>query len=947
MPFEEVDIEKLIEHQTNISDIVSDVKFDDDIVEEDIVDDGNKIKESNNDNKKEDIVDDDKQSENKKGNYSIEYLKEIINNFLRHYKRQIFVQRKKDGKSVIVADDVIWYERKLVEIHMGKIVPLLMVDVKTILEYQEKIMDKDSISHMLYMIGNHPYKTRDIFTECVRSIYLEKYPNEEESIAYKTLQVGFSNFQEKQTSLTEIRSQILSKYITTEGVVSQYDEQSHVRLIESVWICDDCDRVYTQKGGKKPQKCINKECTSRSFHNEYGKNKTDDFMYIRITQQVNTFSRNNTVDRYVKVCGTALVNHVTKNISPGQVVIINGAVVLEEKLNPKDSDDIADIEIDAFTVEPKNNVNIFEYDERFLNIVKEYVNEQNIHLHVAKMKRSICAHLYKQDAMKEAVLLQLVGTNPRIRQQDGTRIKGDINILNVGNSSAGKSDYSIYIMAVMPLSVLAGTKGSTTVAGLTSYVDTNPKTGKSTLNPGVLALANGNGVAIIEEINRRNKTDMYEFTTATDDNQVIIINKGGFHTIIHTKCPIYATANSLHHNGVWDDSQTISKQTGIDSYVLSRMDLIFVTRVEKDVAYKKKLMAHIKSQYSKTVLEKEYEASLINKNDKQRTENILKEVEVSLRRGDFTGIYPIEYMRHELYYLKTIDCKLTENSEAYQKLDEFWSEYSGTSVTSLTMDDGVNNQQQHHDAMDVRKFNSLLKMTEAYGRLHRCTTPKPEHAQMAIDLMSLSLASQIPKINGLSIEEQNDYAKKMMDRQTAKRMALTLTREKQLLRQKAYLNFSKILTKFNGILHRQGYTNCSTCHGTGETSEMVDSETKKIEIYECGSCQGRGGDYVPFSLNDFIDNVIGNKILEKPNQVMVYFNIYKSKNFVYSTGPYSYKLNINLKSPDVIDAIKRIADNMADAYMEKRENDEMIKNMNNRISGSSGPVPASTILRQQ
>lgn len=924
MPFESIDIDKLIEQKNNIYDIVSEESEES---EDDIVIENNPLPpEAIVDNPPLPYIE-------KKGTYSIEYLKEIVNDFLKHYKRQTFLQRlKEDGSktTVIESVDIIWYEYKIEEIHLKKIDPLLIIDVKTLVEYQDKIMDKDSISHILYMIGNRPYEIRKIFTECVSDMYLEKYKKEDK--VYKMLQIGFNNFQQegKITQLNELRSQLLSKYITTEGVISQYDESPHIRVIESVWKCDDCNRLYTQKGGRKPMKCLNKECTSRSFTQEHGTNKSDDFMYIRVTQQFNGLAKNNTIDRYIKISGTALVNYTLNNISPGQVAIINGVVVLEEKLNPKDSEDIADIEIDAFSIEQKNNINVFEYDERLLNIVKDYINDSNIHLHYEKLKRSICAHLYKQDVLKEAILLLLVGTNPRIRP-DGTRIKGDINVLALGDPGVGKSDASIFILAASPESMIAGTKGSTSVTGLTSFVGTNPKTGKSNISVGILGLVDRRGVAIIEEFNRRNKSDLFEFSSATDDNQVILVNKGGFHSIIYSRCPIYATANSLHNNGVWDDSQTVSKQTGIDAFILSRMDLILVTRLEKDKIYKKKLMTHIKNQYSKTVIEKEYEVSMNNKNNIKRTEEILKGVEVSLRRNDFSGIYPIEYIRHELFYLKTIDCKLQQDSEAYRKLEDYWVDFSN-SVSSM-----VDNNEQTIDVMDIRKFISLQKMTEAYGRIFRCTTPKPEHAQMAIELMSKSLASQMPKIGDISIEEQNEYARKMMDRQTAKRIALTMTREKQKIRNDKYISFSKELLRFNSVLYKMGHILCKQCHGTGEVSELIDSENNRTEINGCISCDGKGGFDRGFFYNDFEANIVNNKILSA-QRCMNYFKMYVDKKFIYSKKDQWYHA-INLNSPDVIDAVRTIAENIADAYMEKLDNEEQIKSMNKKLKDGEPPKP--------
>lgn len=958
--FEEIEIDKILDEKNKISEVVSDFMINPTTTDNEDEEDeeiGIYNDDSDLENGRVEIEDDIEKSKKKvNGDNDItkDYLHQVVSGFLRTYKKKMLVRTKKSEKKdrEIVEYEIVWY-RHLIKKMFKKGNAYLSVNFQDIVDYRNKILDKESISKLIYKLRNEPYVVREIFNKNVELIYKEIFEKELlENIRcnelLKIIQVGFVNFREKAVQLNTLRTQYLSKFEMVEGVISQYDETPRVKILESVWICLSCKRQYTQKGAKKPYKCIEKDCSSRAFEMDLSKQKSEDYLDIQLTQQFGGIQKNSTVSRYVRITGTALVNYVLNNVSPGQIATIHGVIVIGEKpVNAKDQDDSGDIEIDAFSVEQKNNINVFDYDERLLNIVKDYINESNIQLHFDKLKRSICAHVYKQDPIKEAVLLQLVGTNPRIRP-DGTRLKGDINVLNVGNSGVAKSDFGVYIQMVIPHSIKAGTKGSTSVAGLTSFVDRNPKTGKSMISLGVLALVDRKGIAIVEEINRRNKQDLYEFANATDDNQQIYVNKGGFHSIIFSRCPIYATANSLKNNGIWDDSQTVSEQTHIDAFILSRMDLVFVSHVERTREYKERLMSHIEKEYNLSILEKEYESALEGNNNVQRTEEALKRVEVQLRQNDFSGTYPIEYMRHEIYYLKSIDCRCNQGTPAYKKLRQFWTDFSSMgSLTEMSFaTDDVAGKTLEAESMDIRKFSSLIKLTEAYGRLFRHQEATVDDAQKAIDLMALSLASQIPKLNAASLEEQNEYARKMMEKNTVKRMADSMTREKQILKKRVFVSFTKQLNRFNDILYKQGWQICKTCHGTGETSELVDSDNNKMEIHQCLNCNGKGGEDRGFTYLSFEENIVNNNVM-KDTRCKYFFEMYSSKRFlIYRNNLYYH--NINLKSPDVTDAITKIAESITEAYMERVAKDEEIRAMNSTNKGRViGPTPASSLLSNE
>jgi len=83
-----------------------------------------------------------------------------------------------------------------------------------------------------------------------------------------------------------------------------------------------------------------------------------------------------------------------------------------------------------------------------------------------KMKSSIAPTIYGMDVEKEALVLQLFGGIAK-EMPDGTRMRGDIHALFVGDPGTAKSQLLVYMSKIAPRSVYASGKASS-AAGLTA-----------------------------------------------------------------------------------------------------------------------------------------------------------------------------------------------------------------------------------------------------------------------------------------------------------------------------------------------------------------------------------------------------------------------------------------------------------------------------------------------
>ena len=115
-----------------------------------------------------------------------------------------------------------------------------------------------------------------------------------------------------------------------------------------------------------------------------------------------------------------------------------------------------------------------------------------------KLARSISPQIsgeYTRD-IKKALACLLMGGSPKVLA-DGVRLRGNINVLLMGDPSTAKSQFLKFIEKVSPIGVYTSGKGSS-AAGLTASVIKDSK-GEFFLEGGAMVLADG-GVICIDEV---------------------------------------------------------------------------------------------------------------------------------------------------------------------------------------------------------------------------------------------------------------------------------------------------------------------------------------------------------------------------------------------------------------------------------------------------------------
>ena len=190
--------------------------------------------------------------------------------------------------------------------------------------------------------------------------------------------------------------------------------------------------------------------------------------------------------------------------------------------------------------------------------------------------KSIAPSIYGHEDIKTAIALSLFGGVPKDINHKH-RIRGDINVLLLGDPGTAKSQFLKYVEKTAHRSVFATGQGASAV-GLTASVRKDPITREWTLEGGALVLAD-KGTCLIDEFDKMNDADRTSIHEAMEQ-QSISISKAGIVTSLQARCAIVAAANPTR--GRYNPTIPFQQNVELTEPILSRFDVLCVVKDNVD-----------------------------------------------------------------------------------------------------------------------------------------------------------------------------------------------------------------------------------------------------------------------------------------------------------------------------------------------------------------------------
>lgn len=263
---------------------------------------------------------------------------------------------------------------------------------------------------------------------------------------------------------------------------------------------------------------------------------------------------------------------------------------------------------------------------------------------IDKIINSIAPSIYGHTDIKTAVALSLFGGVAKTTK-GAHHIRGDINVLLLGDPGTAKSQVLKYVEKTAHRAVFATGQGASAV-GLTASVRRDPLTSEWTLEGGALVLAD-KGTCLIDEFDKMNDQDRTSIHEAMEQ-QTISISKAGIVTTLQARCGIIAAANPI--GGRYNSTIPFSANVELTEPILSRFDILCVVRDTVEPEEDERLARFIVGSHSRShpLSQGQGEESMDVEFESQRASNALVDERTRKKEGEI----PQELLRKYILYAR-------------------------------------------------------------------------------------------------------------------------------------------------------------------------------------------------------------------------------------------------------------------------------------------------------
>jgi replicative DNA helicase Mcm len=593
----------------------------------------------------------------------------------------------------------------------------------------------DLVSHpqIESRFNENPDEILEAFARAIKEILQERFPQYATKIKDE-IRARIVNYP-VQRSLRQINAEIINKMTSVSGMVVRASEVKPLAR-EIIYKCPEnhVTQIIHHKGLNinPPTKCSQPKCTHRDLKIEPEQSRFIDFQIVRL-QELPEDLPPGQLPHYIDV---SIKQDLVDNARPGDRIILTGIVRIEQEFiaGGRATSGLYRLRIDGNNVEflggrgtkTSRKTEREEISPEEEKIIKSLAKNPDVY---ERLIDSFAPHIQGHTLIKEAILLLMVGSTQRILQ-DGTKIRGDINIFLVGDPGTAKSEMLKFCARVAPRGLYTSGRGST-AAGLTAAV-VRDKTGIMMLEAGAVVLGD-QGLVCIDEFDKMKPEDRSALHEVMEQ-QSASIAKGGIVATLNARTSILAAANPMY--GKYDPFKNITENVNLPIPLLTRFDLIFVVRdipsKEKDSRIAKHIInlhtptgADTRSlidvdiltkylAYSKRInpiLTKEAEKKILEYYMKMR--NVESEEMITVTPRQLEGLIRLATARARLLMKDQVEA---EDAERAIFLIQSMLQDAGVDVNTGKVDLGVLQGRAHSEVSKMQLFMDVLKSLEGENK---------------------------------------------------------------------------------------------------------------------------------------------------------------------------------------------------------------------------------------
>ncbi|XP_051122659.1 DNA replication licensing factor MCM2 [Andrographis paniculata] len=409
-----------------------------------------------------------------------------------------------------------------------------------------------------------------------------------------------------------------------------------------------------------------------------------------------------------------LLNDLIDCARPGEEIEVTGIYTnnFDLSLNTKNGFPVFATVIEANYITKKQDLfSVYKLTQEDKAEIEKLAKDPRIGERIVK---SIAPSIYGHEDIKTAVALAMFGGQEK-NVEGKHRLRGDINVLLLGDPGTAKSQFLKYVEKTGQRAVYTTGKGASAV-GLTAAVHKDPVTREWTLEGGALVLAD-RGICLIDEFDKMNDQDRVSIHEAMEQ-QSISISKAGIVTSLQARCSVIAAANPI--GGRYDSSKTFSQNVELTDPIISRFDILCVVKDVVDPVTDEML--------AQFVVDSHFKSQPKGVNLDNRPVNSSQDDNPASAVQTDSEIIPQELLKKYITYAKMNvfprlhDADLDKLTQVYAELRRESSHGQGVPIA-------------------VRHIESMIRMSEAHARMHLRHHVTQEDVDMAIRVLLDSFIS--------------------------------------------------------------------------------------------------------------------------------------------------------------------------------------------------------------